>query len=96
MRTTQDVTKADILRILSTYFVPLFHPSTSLIALACAPGKLSDISAGFTGEGWSVSERTLGNGVDEDDDSEMESGSESSGSEDEDMTTASESESEKE
>lgn len=91
------MTKPDILRILSTYFVPLFHPSTSLIALACAPGKLSDISTGFAAEGWSVSERTLGNGIEDEDeeDSEMDSGSESSG-EDEDMTTASESESEKE
>lgn len=89
------MTKAEILNVLKTYFVPLFSPASSIVALACAPGKHAEITAGFAGAGWTIEERSLvgPGGEEDDDDSETESGS-GSDDDDEDMTSATGSESE--
>jgi hypothetical protein len=100
LASVQAVDKRQILDVLARYFVPLFKPESSVLAVACAPGKQAELVEGFKGEGWEVVERSLAtpDGHEDDDeeeeDSEMESasGSEEDGHEDGDtddeMTSA--------
>jgi Zn-dependent M16 (insulinase) family peptidase len=74
----QKVSKADVLRVLRQYFLPLFDSSTSVVVSVTAPGKADEISKGLEDAGFVVDRRTLElepeHGIEHDD--ESESGSE--------------------
>jgi len=67
----QAVGKADVLRVLQQYFLPLFDASTSVVVSVTAPGKVHEVSKGLKDAGFVVERRTLE--VDHEDVSESES-----------------------
>ncbi|KZV77044.1 hypothetical protein PENSPDRAFT_645781 [Peniophora sp. CONT] len=73
----QTVTREDVLKVLKTYFVPLFDPASSVVVSVNAPGKADEIAEGLTKEGYTVERRTLDVDPEELEGSEDESGSES-------------------
>lgn len=75
----QDVTAADIKRVIAKWIAPIFDSSTSIGAVASGLAKMEDLAKHFEESGYEVERRTFGA---DDDDSGDETGSESgSGSE---------------
>jgi len=77
----QAVGKADVLRVLEQYFLPLFDASTSVVVSVTAAGKAAEVSKGLKDAGFVVEGRTLK--VDQEDVSESESDSDSESESDE-------------
>ncbi|KAF8271486.1 Metalloenzyme, LuxS/M16 peptidase-like protein [Lactarius quietus] len=71
----QNVSKADVLRVLQQYFLPLFDSSTSVVVSVTSPGKTDEIIKGLKDVGFVVDRRTL-ELEPEDGNDESESGSE--------------------
>jgi len=71
----QKVSKADVLRVLQQYFLPLFDSSTSVVVSVTSPGKADEIIKGLKDVGFVVDRRTL-ELEPEDGNDESESGSE--------------------
>lgn len=69
----QDVTEADCIRVLKQYIQPLFHPETSIAAVAASQSLSETIGKSLESEGFEVEIRTLEAGD--------ESGSDASGTE---------------
>lgn len=55
----QAVTKEDVLNILRTYFLPLFHSESSVAVAVTAPSRADDIEKSLADVGFSVERRTL-------------------------------------
>ncbi|ORX55668.1 hypothetical protein DM01DRAFT_1335062 [Hesseltinella vesiculosa] len=55
----QATTKDDLHRILETYFVNLFQPSTSNVMVVSSPSKVTEIQEGFNGCGFNMKAITL-------------------------------------
>jgi len=55
----QKVSKADVLRVLQQYFLPLFDSSTSVVVSVTSPGKADEITKGLKDVGFVVERRTL-------------------------------------
>ena len=53
------MSKADVLRVLQQYFLPLFDALTSVVVSVTAPGKAQEISKGLEDAGFVVERRAL-------------------------------------
>lgn len=70
----QDVSIADVLRVIKLYVQPIFDPATSIGSIAVGTAKVDEMAEHFTALGYDVEKRSFG---DSGDDSEgSESGSE--------------------
>ncbi|KAF9044800.1 hypothetical protein BDZ89DRAFT_1191615 [Hymenopellis radicata] len=73
----QAVSIEDVLRVLKTYFLPLFDASSSVAVVVTAPSKSSEIAEGLTTAGFLVEKRELEVSPEDMEGSESESGSDS-------------------
>lgn len=73
----QAVSIEDVLRVLKTYFLPLFDASSSVAVVVTAPSKSSEIAEGLRTAGFLVEKRELEVSPEDMEGSESESGSDS-------------------
>ncbi|KAM0748456.1 hypothetical protein T439DRAFT_358349 [Meredithblackwellia eburnea MCA 4105] len=55
----KDVTASDVVKAISHYVVPLFHPATSTGVIACGPSQWDETSVKFSQEGYKVEKDVL-------------------------------------
>ena len=55
----QAVTIDDVLRVIRTYFLPLFDSSSSVAIVVTAPAKAEEIGAGLEEKGFEVTQRVM-------------------------------------
>ncbi len=77
MEKFQAVSIEDVLRVLKTYFLPLFDASSSVAVVVTAPSKSSEIAEGLRTAGFLVEKRELEVSPEDMEGSESESGSDS-------------------
>ena len=84
----QAVTLDSVRKVINTYFLPLFSPSTSIGAVSVSSGKADEVHKGFEELGFTVERKELPVLGDGDNESGSENGDEngSRGGSDEDMS----------
>jgi Zn-dependent M16 (insulinase) family peptidase len=86
LQKVKDVTLEDCQRVLKEWILPIFNSETSVVAVACGPGKVEEIKRELEGCGYGMERRDLDFGNEE---GEGESEGSESGSSEESSSTGS-------